>query len=92
MTLRLALVCSLCPWEPDDDLTMGVVRAHFETEHPDAEVPETDDGMVTLDLAAFCTRCAARLTEPHIEPLRGGGERHTYDCMVCHRSYRIRVG
>lgn len=85
----LALTCSLCDWRPDDDLTMGVVRAHYETEHPTVEAPENDAGDVQLTLSVFCPRDGTRLADPYVEPLRTGGERHTYDCAACHRSYRV---
>ena len=28
------LVCALCGWPPHAEITAGVIRAHFEVEHP----------------------------------------------------------
>lgn len=27
--------CGLCGWEPDDDLTVGVMKNHYYDKHPD---------------------------------------------------------
>jgi len=75
----LKLSCPKCGWIPGDDVTMGVVRAHMESEHQDPEV--------TLELVVVCPVCDT------IAPLtRDDGRRTIHDCPTCKRTYRIPYG
>jgi uncharacterized Zn finger protein len=75
----LRLSCPKCGWLPDDDVTMGVVRAHMKTEHDGADV--------TLDLVVVCPVCGI------VAPLtRDDGRRTIHDCPACKRTYRIPHG
>ncbi len=68
-----ALKCKTCGWRPDDDLTGGVVAAHFTTEH------QSDD--VQMEMVVVCNRCDGEMA--HFATI--GREVH-YQCDPCHRS------
>ena len=68
-----ALKCMSCDWRPEDDVTMGVVKAHFETEHED--IP------IGLELIIVCPRCDASMTL-----LATVGRADHFECKPCHRS------
>lgn len=69
----MALTCQLCGYRPADNLTMGVLAAHFETEHDTADV--------RLDLVVICDRCDV------VMPLqRTQGRKSYHDCPRCHRT------
>lgn len=53
-TRDITLRCRYCPWRPADDVTVGVVSAHFETE------PDHGDGAVAFELVVIC-RCGAEM-------------------------------
>jgi hypothetical protein len=71
----MRLVCKVCRWVPPLDLTLGVVRAHIEAEHPNP----ADD--VRLDLVPIC-ECGTEMTFVDSRPT-GGGEKHYYRCDGC---------
>lgn len=75
----LVLQCSECGWRPEDGITMGVVRAHFEVEHPGVELK--------LDLVLACTRCDQAMELTH----HAGGFDH-FECKPCHRTGQVRRG
>lgn len=75
----LKLTCTECGWMPEDGVTMGVVAAHFATEHPDV-----DEANVTLQLVLLCPQC--RIVAPLT---RDDGKRTIHDCPQCHRTYRV---
>lgn len=79
------LTCSICHWVPDDRLSMGVVRAHYETEHSDVDLPE--DSAAAMNLEAFCSHCDTAMGDPTIH-----GVRHSWECPNCKRSYAVKVG
>lgn len=47
----MVLQCRHCTWIPSDDVTMGVVVAHFATE------PDHDNGKIAFNLVVLCPRC-----------------------------------
>lgn len=77
----LVLRCHACEWEPDGNLTMGIVRAHFQTEHG------TDDA--GLDLTPICPRDRTKLDTTRTTPLGPGRQAIEYLCPTCRRSYGI---
>ncbi len=72
-----ALLCQTCGWRPDENLTVGLVKAHFEVEHDTSEV--------RLDLVALCPRCAAAMRFTHHH---AGRDHHV--CDGCRRTRTIR--
>lgn len=75
----MALACQTCGWRPPVDLVMGVVAAHFETEH------DTTD--VRLDLIVLCPHCD--LSMPFVYSRNGVDH---FSCDECLRSRRVRRG
>lgn len=75
------LICPTCGWRPDLETPMGVVKAHFETEH--------GGEVVELELTAICPRdqsiLAKRTTLDQVTYWL-----HVYDCPECKRTYRVR--
>lgn len=75
----MALLCKTCRWRPTEELTAGLLAAHFETEHG------TDK--VELELVVLCPRCD--------EPMafdRSVGNRDYFSCERCHRTRVIHRG
>lgn len=68
-----ALTCQTCGFRPDPDVKMGVLAAHFETEHQTADV--------RLDLVAVCPRDNALMVQTH-----SAGAKTWWDCPVCRRT------
>jgi hypothetical protein len=73
----MALTCQLCGWRPGTGLHMGVVTAHFETEH------DSDD--VRLKLVVLCPRCDKPMTFVRSE------RRDIFACDPCRRIRTIRI-
>ncbi len=73
----MALACRTCAWRPGDNLTIGVLAAHFEAEH--------DTSKVELDLIVLCPRC----DKPMNLFATVGNEDH-FTCDLCHRDRKIR--
>jgi len=73
----MALICRTCRWRPAVNLPMGLIAAHFETEH------NTDE--VNLELVVLCPRCDQPMTHEHSHGLRD-----TFACEPCHRTRTIR--
>lgn len=73
----MALLCQTCRWRPDENLMVGVVKAHFETEHGTSDV--------RLDLVALCPRCDTAMTFEH----HRAGRDH-FVCDGCRRTRTIR--
>jgi len=73
----MALTCKHCGWRPDEDLTMGVLAAHFESEH--------GTGNVELDLIVLCPRC-----DKAMEFFASLGNEDHFQCEPCHRGRKIR--
>lgn len=73
----MALTCRTCGWRPGGDLPMGLVAAHFRTEH------DTDE--VLLDLVVLCYRCDRPMT---YERSRAG--RDIFACDPCQRTRSVR--
>lgn len=86
----LRLACQPCRWRPAAGLPMGIVAAHFETEHPEMV---TDDGGpdVRLDMVVVCPRCDLEVAESSRRDGDGWTE-YLHDCPRCHRTYRIKAG
>ena len=70
-----ALACKTCAYRFPLNITQGVGKAHFETEH------DTDD--VQFELVVVC-RCDRTMTFT----ARVNG-RDVFDCPTCHRTRRI---
>jgi hypothetical protein len=62
---------------------MGVVKAHFETEHDTAEVK--------LDLVVLCRRCGGVMEFERSVATSKGTKDHFW-CQPCHRSRVVRRG
>lgn len=75
----MALICQTCHWRPDEGLSVGLLRAHFETEHG------TED--VRMELVVLCPRCDKAMTFD-----RSFGNRDHFACQPCHRVRVIRRG
>jgi transposase-like protein len=73
----MILVCATCRWRPDGDLTVGVLAAHFETEH--------DTSHVRMELVVLCLRCDAEMAFE-----RSAGSRDIFACAPCRRTRAIR--
>lgn len=73
----MALLCQTCQWRPDENLTVGLMQAHFETEH------DTSD--IRLDLVALCPRCDTAMAFEH----HHAGRDH-FVCATCRRARTIR--
>jgi transposase-like protein len=73
----MALICATCRWRPTGDLTVGVLAAHFETEH--------DTSHIHMELVALCPRCDQPMTFE-----RSIGNRDIFACEPCHRTRTIR--
>lgn len=70
-------------------MTMGVLRAHFEIEHPESVKEEKDGELdIRMDMIVVCPRCDRTL--PLFASLDKGDhfEQH-YHCNDCHRGYVI---
>lgn len=73
----MALTCKPCGWRPGIDLPMGLIAAHFETEHG------TDK--VNLELVVLCSRCDQPMAFSHT--LR---RLDHFQCEPCRRVRTIR--
>lgn len=73
----MALTCRPCGWRPDISLPMGLVVAHFETEHG------TDK--VNLELVVLCPRC-----DKPMQFFASVGNEDHFHCEPCHRGRKIR--
>jgi hypothetical protein len=73
----MALTCRTCDWRPGIDLPMGLVAAHFETEH------DTDD--IQLELVVLCAKCDRSMAYE-----RSQSGRDIFACGPCHRTRAIR--
>jgi hypothetical protein len=76
-TLRLR--CPYCGWWPRDNLTAGLLAAHYDTEHPSEPV--------RLGLVMRCDHCAEPMELTRTETTTTGRRLH-YTCEGCHRSAR----
>lgn len=73
----MALICRTCRWRPATDLPMGLLAAHFETEH--------DTSKVNLELVVLCLRC-----DKPMAFLRSEGRKDIFACDPCCRVRTIR--
>jgi hypothetical protein len=67
------LACQHCRFVFPIDITVGVLAAHFETEH------DTTD--VRVELVVLCPRCTGVM-----ELLHTVGNKLHYGCAPCHRT------
>lgn len=72
----LVLRCPYCGWFPEGDITQGVVKAHFDVEHPDDEF--------LLHLVARCPKCRDAMV--HAATV---GLTDHFECVPCHRSVSV---
>lgn len=87
MTDLLVLVCKTCRWRPPADLSMGVVRAHVESEHPE-QVTSDGDLDVQMEMVVICPRCDIEV--PLFRSIdKGATVDLEYVCGQCHRGYGI---
>lgn len=77
----IQLACTLCGWRPTAEKTMGLVQAHFETEHPEHE------GGPSLTMVVVCPACDNVCPQTYND-----GKRFVHDCPSCKRTYRIPHG
>ena len=73
----MVLACRTCGWRPAEDLPVGMIQAHMQTEH------DTDE--VVLDLLVICPRCDKAMTFSHSER-----RKDIFACDPCHRIRSIR--
>lgn len=87
----LKLSCATCGFViRDSALSIGVIAAHVETEHPE-QVKEDGSPDVQLAMVAVCTKCDEVL--PLFATIDQGDHfEHHYNCERCHRSYKIKQG
>jgi hypothetical protein len=71
---RLALACNVCFWKPEKKVTMGVVAAHFATEHA---IPQGDP-TAELVLQPYCPN--DHIMQVTHERPTGGGKKIYYAC------------
>lgn len=64
--MKLVLACQECGWQPKPGLTVGLVKAHFQTEH--------DTDQIRFDLVAPCTAAMAIVLDGLGLNVRGGAE------------------
>lgn len=69
----MALACRPCRHRFPEDVTVGVLAAHFETAHGTTDVQ--------LDLVVVCPRCDAEMTFERAER-----RRDVFACAPCHRT------
>jgi len=79
-----ALACGECGWRPASEVTMGVFKAHVETEHPD-----TDANDLRMDMVVVCPRDNTVAPLTRSKPLADGRTLCIHDCPTCHRTYRV---
>ena len=74
-----ALKCHACDWLPDPAITMGVVKAHYETQH--------GSDAVALELVVLCPRHRAPMT-----PAGRHGDHDLFECAQprCFRYSKVR--
>lgn len=75
----MALECQVCRWRPHGDIRVGLLSAHFETEHG------TED--VRMELVVLCPLCDKAMKFD-----RSFGNRDHFACEPCHRVRVIRRG
>lgn len=68
-----ALECTECRFRFPGGMTVGLLAAHFETEHG-TDTP-------TLELVVLCPRCDRAMTHE-----RSDGHKEHFACEPCHRS------
>lgn len=73
----MALVCRTCRWRPAENLPIGLLAAHFDTEHHTSEI--------TLELVVLCPRCDKPMTHEATV-----GRQDFFACPDCKRSRTIR--
>lgn len=84
----LELACQTCRWRPGRDVSMGIVREHVATEHPDQLDPDGEPD-VLLEMVAVCPRCSIEI--PLFRSIdRGSYLDLEYVCEKCHRGYGVR--
>lgn len=69
----MALICQTCRWRPREELTVGILAAHFDTEHG------TED--IRMELVVLCPLCDQPMTFD-----RSWGNRDYFSCEGCQRS------
>ena len=86
--LLLHLTCQTCYWRPEGEHTVGVMKAHVETEHPE-QVNDDGEPALLFELVARCLRCDTPLDEFGKVDM-GTHYEINYRCPKDHRSYRLR--
>ena len=76
-----ALVCYVCRWRPNPDVTAGVLAAHFDTEEGH------EPGRIRLELVVLCPRCDEPMPLDYTRGLID-----VFHCGRCHRQRSIRRG
>jgi len=76
----MALRCKHCGWFPSEGLSMGVVVAHFDTEHHTTEVH--------LELVVLCQRCDTPMEFERTLTAQNGF-RDVFYCHTCHRVRQV---
>ena len=73
----MVLACRTCGWRPGEDLPIGMIQAHMQTEHG------TDE--VVLDLIVVCPRGGDAMDFE-----RTDGSYDVFACPKCRRVRKIR--
>lgn len=81
----LALACKRCGHLWPQDVTMGVVGAHMETEHGAGP-----DDQIELELVVLCPRGGDVMTFVRQETGKNGAVKSWWDCPKCHRTRVVR--
>lgn len=84
----LKLACQACRWRPDPTQPMGLVRAHFVSEHPEL-VKEDGSPDMRLDMVAVCPRCDVEIPLFRSIDLGSDTVELEYVCQRCHRGYGV---
>lgn len=70
-----ALRCQFCDYRPPRDITVGVLGAHFDTEH--------DGAHPQMELIVLCPRCDGEMPlERELTP----GRKYLHTCSRCRRT------
>jgi hypothetical protein len=83
----LVLVCKHCRWRPRIADDMTAVERHFA----DEPAPHDPDDL-QLEMVAWCFRCEREMPLESSLALRDGRTRHTFGCILCHRTKTVVQG
>lgn len=74
------LACTHCSYVFPNEISAGVMAAHFEAEHGVTDV--------RVELVVLCFRCETPMKLERTEPV-AAGRLHYYICETCQRTRRV---